>query len=188
MREQIAANWWVLAVRGALAVILGIIAFAAPGAALTVLVSFFGAYALVDGVFALVAAARWHHVDERWWLLILEGVVGIGVGIWVFAHPAATALGLVTLVAIWAIVTGIVEIVAAFRLHRIIAGEWLLGIGGVVSVLLGIALLAAPRTGVLFGIYLIGAYALLFGVSLLAAAFRLRGHHQGMTQPPAQTL
>ena len=150
MRERIAANWWVLAVRGALAVILGIIAFAAPGAALTVLVSFFGAYALVDGVFALLAAARWHHVDERWWLLILEGIVGIGVGTFVFAHPLASAVGLVTVVAIWAMITGVAQIVAAIRLHRIIAGEWLLGVGGVLSVLLGIALLAAPCAGRLF--------------------------------------
>lgn len=176
MREQIAANWWVLAVRGALAAILGIIAFAAPGAALTVLVTFFGAYALVDGIFALLAAARWHHVDQRWWLLILEGVVGIGVGIFVFAHPAATALGLITVIGIWAIVTGIAKIVAAIRLHRIIAGEWFLGISGAVSVVFGIALLAAPRAGLLFWIYLMGAYALLFGISLLVAAFRLRGH------------
>ncbi len=177
MREQIAANWWVLAVRGALAVILGIIAFAAPGAALTVLVTFFGAYALVDGVFALLAAARWHHVDQRWWLLILEGVVGIGVGIFVFAHPAASALGLITVIGIWAIVTGIAEIAAAVRLHRVIAGEWFLGISGAVSVLFGIALLSAPGAGLLIWIYFIGAYALLFGISLLVAAFRLRGHH-----------
>ncbi len=167
--------------RGAFAVILGIIAFARPGAALTVLVTFFGAYALVDGVFALLAAARWHHVDQRWWLLILEGIIGIGVGIFVFAHPAATALGLVTVIGIWAIVTGIAEIVAATRLHRIIAGEWFLGISGAVSVLFGIALLAVPSAGLLFWIYLMGAYALLFGISLLVAAFRLRGHSQKVT-------
>ena len=176
MRERIAGNWWVLAVRGVLAVILGIIALTKPGAALTVLVTFFGAYALVDGVFALLAAARWHHVDQRWWLLILEGFVGIGVGAWVFAHPAATALGLVTVIGLWAIVTGIAEIAAAIRLHQVIAGEWLLGISGVVSVLFGIALLAAPTAGLLFWIYLMGAYALLFGISLLAAAIRLRRH------------
>jgi uncharacterized membrane protein HdeD (DUF308 family) len=181
MREQIAANWWVLAVRGAFAMILGIIAFTAPGAALAVLVLFFSAYALIDGVFALLAAARWHHVDERWWLLILEGVVGIGVGIFVFVHPAASALGLVTVIAIWAIMTGIAEIVAAIRLHRIITGEWLLGISGALSLLLGVALLAAPGAGLLFGIYLMGAYALLFGISLLVLAFRLRGHAQGRT-------
>jgi uncharacterized membrane protein HdeD (DUF308 family) len=159
--------------------ILGIIAFTAPGTALTVLVLFFGAYALIDGVFALLAAARWHHVDERWWLLILEGIVGIGVGIFVFVHPAASALGLVTVIAIWAIITGIMEIVAAIRLHRIITGEWLLGVSGALSLLLGIALLAAPGAGLLFGIYLVGAYALLFGISLLVLAFRLRGHSQG---------
>ena len=179
MRDQIARNWWVLAVRGVLAVLLGIVAFAAPGAALTVLIAFFGAYALVDGVFALIAAARWHHPDERWWLLLLEGVIGVGVGIFVFAHPAASAVALITLVAIWAILTGIVEIAAAIRLHRVIAGEWLLGLVGVLSVLLGIALLAAPGAGLLIWVYMLGAYALLFGASLLALAFRLRGRVQG---------
>lgn len=116
----------------------------------------------------------------------MEGVVGVGV--WIFAHPAAASLGLVTIVAIWAIITGVAEIVAAFRLHQIIAGEWLLGLSGALSVLLGIALLAAPRTGVLFGLYLMGASALLFGFSLLAAALRLRGHHQGRMQSSTQTL
>lgn len=174
MQERITANWWVLAVRGVLAVILGIAAFAVPGAALTVLVIFFGAYALVDGVFALLAAARWHHVDQRWWLLILKGVIGVGVGLFVFAHPVASALGLITLIGIWAIITGIVEIAAAVRLHRIITGEWFLGISGVVSVLFGIALLAAPGSGLLIWVYLIGGYALLVGISLLVAAFRLR--------------
>ena len=97
MQERIAANWWVLAVRGALAIILGLTAFAAPGAALTVLVTFFGAYALVDGIFALLAAARWHHVDQRWWLLILEGIVGIGIGIFVFALALITMVGVALL-------------------------------------------------------------------------------------------
>ena len=178
MKEQITANWWVMALRGVLGVILGLVAFAAPGAALTVLVAFFGAYALVDGVFALMAAARWGHTDDRWWLLLLEGIIGVGVGIFVFAHPAVTALALITLVGIWAIVTGIVEIAAAIRLHQVVAGEWLLGLSGALSILFGVALLAVPGAGLVVWIYVLGVYALLYGGSMLALAFRLRGHSQ----------
>lgn len=188
MKEQILTNWWVMALRGILALLLGLVAFAAPGAALTVLVSFFGAYALVDGVFALMAAARWGHADERWWLLLLEGIVGVGVGVFVFAHPAATALALITLVGIWAVVTGLVEIAAAIRLRRLITGEWFLGVSGALSILFGIALLAVPGAGLLVWIYVLGVYALLYGGSMLALAFRLRGHGQGTDSRSAALL
>lgn len=175
-KDQIAQNWWVMALRGTLAVLLGITAFAAPGMALTLLVSFFGAYALIDGIFALVAVAFWRHAQERWWLLMLKGIVGIGVGLFVFAHPVASAVALITLVGIWAIVIGIMEVAAAFRLHQVINGEWLLGLSGVLSVVFGIALLVMPGAGLLVWITLLGIYALLYGVSLLALAYRLRGH------------
>ncbi len=178
MKNQITQNWWVMALRGTLAVLLGITAFAVPGMALTLLVSFFGAYALVDGVFALIAVAFWRNAQEQWWLLLLKGIVGIGVGIFVFAHPVASALALITLVGIWAIVIGGMEIAAAIRLHRVITGEWLLGLSGVLSVVFGIALLVMPGAGLLVWITLLGIYALLYGVSLLALAFRLRGHSQ----------
>jgi len=188
VKEQITTNWWVMALRGVFGVLLGLVAFAAPGAALTVLVSFFGAYALVDGVFALMAAARWGHADERWWLLLLEGIVGVGVGVFVFAHPAATALALITLVGIWAVLTGLIEIAAAMRLRRVIAGEWLLGLSGALSVLFGIALLAVPGTGLLVWIYVLGVYAVLYGGSMLALAFRLRGHSQSADSQSAALL
>lgn len=176
MKNKIAQNWWVMTLRGTLAVLLGIAAFAVPGTALTLLVSFFGAYALVDGVFALVAVAVWRDAQEQWWLLLLKGIIGIGVGLFVFVHPVASALALITLVGIWAIVLGIMEIAAAVRLHQVIAGEWLLGLSGVLSVVFGIALLAVPGAGLLVWIYLLGIYALMYGASLLALAFRLRGH------------
>jgi len=174
MVERIARGWWVLAVRGGLAVLFGILAILVPGAALTALVTLFGAYALIDGVFALLTAARFTHTDERWGLLVIEGVVGIVAGIVSFAHPAATALALVYLVAAWAILTGLIEIAAALRLRTVIAGEWALGALGVVSMLLGIGLLAAPRAALITIVWMIGAYALLFGLGLLSLAWRLR--------------
>jgi uncharacterized membrane protein HdeD (DUF308 family) len=174
MVERIARGWWVLAVRGGLAVLFGILAILVPGAALTALVTLFGVYALVDGVFALLTAARFTHTDERWGLLVIEGIVGVVAGIVSFAHPAATALALVYLVAAWAILTGLVEIAAALRLRKVIAGEWALGALGVISLLLGIGLLAAPRAALITLVWMIGAYALLFGLGLLSLAWRLR--------------
>ena len=182
MVERIARGWWVLAVRGGLAVLFGILAILVPGAALTALVTLFGAYALVDGIFALLTAARFTHTDERWSLLVIEGVVGVIVGIVSFAHPATTALLLAYLVAAWAILTGILEIAAALRLRRVIAGEWALGALGIVSVLLGVGMLAAPRAGLAAIVWMIGVYALIFGLGLLSLAWRLRrmniGHEQ----------
>ena len=174
MEQRIARGWWVLAIRGGLAVLFGILAILVPGAALTALVTLFGAYALVDGIFALLTAARFTHTDERWGLLIIEGVVGIAAGIVSFAHPATTALLLAYLVAAWAILTGILEIAAAVRLRRVIAGEWALGALGVVSLLLGIGMLAAPGAGLAAIVWMIGVYALLFGLGLLSLAWRLR--------------
>lgn len=174
MVERIARGWWVLAIRGGLAVLFGILAILMPGAALTALVTLFGAYALVDGVFALLTAARFTHTDERWGLLLIEGVVGVVAGIVSFVHPAATAFALVYLVAAWAILTGLLEIAAAIRLRKVIAGEWALGALGIVSVLLGVGLLAAPGTGLAAIVWMIGAYALLFGFGLLSLAWRLR--------------
>ena len=174
MGERIARGWWVLAVRGGLAVLFGILAILVPGAALTALVTLFGIYALVDGVFALLTAARFTHTDERWSLLVIEGVVGVIVGIVSFAHPATTALLLAYLVAAWAILTGILEIAAAIRLRRVIAGEWALGALGIVSLFLGIGMLAAPRAGLAAIVWMIGAYALLFGFGMLSLAWRLR--------------
>ncbi len=174
MEQRIARGWWVLAIRGGLAVLFGILAILMPGAALAALVTLFGAYALVDGVVALLTAARFTHTDDRWGLLVIEGVVGVIVGIVSFAHPATTALLLAYLVAAWAILTGVIEIAAALRLRRVIAGEWALAALGVVSVLLGIGMLAAPGAGLATIVWMIGVYALIAGLGLLSLAWRLR--------------
>jgi len=134
----------------------------------------FGAYALIDGIFALVAAVRAGRQHPRWGSLALEGIVGIIVGAWAFLAPALTAVALVVLVGAWAVITGILEIAAAIRLRKTIRGEWLLGLAGVFSVLFGIVLWIAPIAGAVVLAWWIGAYALVFGVMQLALAFRLR--------------
>jgi uncharacterized membrane protein HdeD (DUF308 family) len=171
----LARNWWAVALRGAFALIFGILAVALPGIAIFWLVVLFAAYMLIDGVFAIVAgirAAR-HHV--RWWPFALEGVADIAAGLIAVIWPTISAIVLVYLVAIWAIVTGVFMVSAGFAPGRP-HGAWLLVLSGALSVLLGIVFIGWPGAGVLaIGLW-IGIYAIAFGIVLLVFAFRLRRH------------
>jgi len=172
MVNTLAQNWWTLVLRGVAAVIFGILAYVWPGITFTVLVLFFGAYALWDGVFALIAAFRTQ--AERRWPLVLEGLVGIAAGVLTFIWPGAATLALLLIIGAWAFVTGIFEIVAAIRLREEIEGEWLLLISGLLSVLFGIALAIWPAAGLVAVTWLIGAYSIIFGILLIVLGFRLR--------------
>jgi uncharacterized membrane protein HdeD (DUF308 family) len=180
MLHTLTANWWALAIRGLVAVLFGLLTLFLPGITLVTLVLLFGAYALVDGVFNVIAFFR---VASHQWALLIEGVVGIVAGVITFAMPAITAIALLYLIAFWAILTGIFEIVAGIRLRKAIANEWLLLMMGVLSLLFGFLILFAPGAGALAIMLWIGAYALVFGVFLLALAFRLRGHRRLIAQP-----
>lgn len=178
MLEQICRHWWIMALRGVVAILFGVIAFCQPTITLVALVWLWGSYALVDGVFTLFASIRAAEQGRRWGMLLLEGIFGIAAGIIAFAWTGITAVTLLYLVAAWAIVTGIFEIAAAIGLRRLIRGEWLLGLSGVLSVLMGVLLIAKPGAGLIAAVWMIGAYAVLSGITLLALAFRLRalGH------------
>jgi uncharacterized membrane protein HdeD (DUF308 family) len=180
MLHTLTANWWALAIRGLVAVLFGLLTLFLPGITLVTLVLLFGVYALVDGVFNVIAFFR---VASHQWALLIEGVVGIVAGVITFAMPAITAIALLYLIAFWAILTGIFEIVAGIRLRKAIANEWLLLMMGVLSLLFGFLILFAPGAGALAIVLWIGAYALVFGVFLLALAFRLRGHRRLIAQP-----
>jgi uncharacterized membrane protein HdeD (DUF308 family) len=180
MLHTLARNWWALAVRGLVAVLFGLLTFLIPGITLVTLVLLFGAYALADGVFNVIAFFR---VASHHWALLIEGVVGIIAGILTFVWPAITALVLLYLIAFWAIFTGLFEIIAGIRLRKAIASEWLLLVMGVLSLLFGVFILFAPGAGALAIVLWIGAYALVFGITLLVLAFRLRGHRQLIVQP-----
>ncbi len=170
----LARNWWAVAIRGLVAVLFGILALVVPHLTLAVLILLFGAYALADGIFGIVAAVRAAERGARWGTLLVEGLWGVAIAAVAFIWPGETALVLLYLIAFWAIFTGVFEILAAVRLRREIVNEWLLGLAGLASVVFGVLLVVFPGAGALTVIWLIGAYALVFGVLLLGLAFRLR--------------
>ncbi len=179
MLKEVTRYWWAVALRGLAAVLFGIAAFVWPGITLAALVLLFGAYALVDGIFSLLHAFG-PETGFRW-PFALGGLAGIAAGITTLVWPGITAIVLLYLIAAWAVVTGILEIVEAVRLRKVIENEWLLGLGGLASVLFGGILAFVPGAGALAMIWLIGAYAVVFGVLLIALGFRLRslGQHMG---------
>jgi len=181
MIDVLAKNWWAFALRGVLAIIFGLIALLAPGITLYALVIVFGAYSFVDGIFAVVAAVRAAEAHQRWGWMLIEGIAGIVAGLIAFVVPGLTALVLLYLIAFWAIVTGVFELAAAFRLRGHLANEWALLLGGAASIVFGVLLLSRPLAGALALLWLIGIYAIVFGVLMFVLAFRLRGHAHGAT-------
>jgi uncharacterized membrane protein HdeD (DUF308 family) len=175
MFEVLARYWWVLLVRGLAAIAFGVLAFAWPRLTIASLVLLFGAFALVDGAFALVGAIAGRRQDESWWLGVLRGVIGIGIGVVTFVNPAITALALVLYIAAWALASGVFEIAAAIRLRKEIEGEWLLALSGVASLAFAGILLWAPGAGALALLWWIAAWAIVVGVLLVLESFKLRG-------------
>jgi uncharacterized membrane protein HdeD (DUF308 family) len=174
--HALACNWWLLLLRGIAAIVFGVLAFLWPGLTLLTLVILYGAYALTDGVLAVVAAIMGPGGPApRWWLAIV-GALGIIAGLLTFLWPGITALVLLFFIAGWAIASGVFEIVGAIRLRKEIANEWLLILSGLLSVVFGIVLLVQPGAGALALIWIIGAYAILAGIVYIALAFRLRQH------------
>jgi uncharacterized membrane protein HdeD (DUF308 family) len=172
-------NWWAIALRGVAALVFGLLTIFYPGISLTVLVLFFGAYALINGLFVIVEAAANRRGEPHWLSLLVGGVLGVAIGIITFFLPALTGLALLYLIAAWAIITGIAEIAAAIRLRRAITNEWMLALAGVLSVAIGVALFVFPGAGALAVALWIGAYAIVFGILLIALAVRLRGRGRG---------
>ncbi len=166
-------SWWALALRGVLAILFGLVALFWPHPTLKVLVICFGAFALVGGSFAAVVALGDRGTHERWVVLLVEGLFGIAVGLVTFFWPLITALILLSLIATWVIVTGVLEISVATWMHRL-GNERMLLLGGIVSVLFGVLLAALPSVGLLALIWLMGAYAIVFGVLLLLPGFQWR--------------
>jgi len=177
----LARNWWTWLIRGIVAIIFGILAFLWPGATILAIGILFGAYALVDGIFAIVAAVRAAETQQRWWPFVVEGIVGILIAAITFYDIRITLLALYFTIAAWAFLTGIFEIIAAVQLRKHVANEFWLILGGIASILFGVLMIWFPMAGVLAIIWLIAAYAIVFGVIMIAFSLRLRSH----AQPPA---
>ncbi len=177
MLEAITKNWWLLLLRGIGAIAFGILAFSWPGLTLLVLVMLYAAHALIDGVTALVLGLSGKLKGVPWWNMVLVGLLGIAAGIVAFVWPGITATALLIVIASFAIVRGVFEIMAAIRLRKEIDNEWLLGLAGATSILFGIALLAWPGAGLLTLVWLIAAYAIAFGILEVVLSLRLRGLH-----------
>jgi uncharacterized membrane protein HdeD (DUF308 family) len=174
MKRLLANNWDMVLVRGILAVLFGIATLFLPGITLIVLVALFGGYALIDGVISIVIAIKDRKENNKWWLLLLFGLVSIAAGVVTFAWPGITAISLFYIIVGWAIVSGVVEVILAVQLRKEIEGEWLLVLDGILSVAFGILLATQPAIGLLAVLWMIGVYGIAGGVTLIALAFRLR--------------
>jgi uncharacterized membrane protein HdeD (DUF308 family) len=176
MLHALAKCWWLLLLRGIAAILFGVLAFAWPGLTLVTLVLLYGAFALVDGVISLIAAFSGSAKPVPTWWLVVVGVLGIAAGVVTFVWPGITAILLILFIGAWAFVHGIFEIIGAIQLRKEIDNEWMLILGGVLSVVFGLIVLFAPGAGALALIWVIAAYSIIFGITFVALALRLRKH------------
>jgi uncharacterized membrane protein HdeD (DUF308 family) len=180
MAESYSGARWLLGLRGIIAILFGILTILSP---VTVVV-FFGAYILVDGIFNIIHAFQSRSTNQRWWVLLLEGIIGIAAGILTYLNPVGTVLAILVLIAAWAILTGIMEVIAAIELRKQITNEFWLGLSGVLSIIFGILVLLFPQLGATIITYMIAGYAIAFGVIMIVLALRL-GNVPTSTLPPA---
>lgn len=174
LAESLAKNWWLLLLRGLLAVAFGILLFTRPAISVAILITFFGAYSLVDGAIGAWSAFSQRRQREHWVLALVGGLCGIAIGLITFYSPGITAIVLLFYIAIWSITTGVVQIVMAVKLRDEIKGEFWLGLAGLVSVLFGLYLVYNPGTGILAVVKVLAIYAVLFGTLLMALSLRVR--------------
>jgi uncharacterized membrane protein HdeD (DUF308 family) len=186
--HHIVRSWKWMALRGVCAVLFGVLTLMWPGTSLLVLTLLFGAYAFVDGIVALVVAFKIRGAGRPMWVLLFIGIAGILAGIGAIVFPGMTALVLLMFIAAWAAIIGVFQIAAAIRFRREIKNEFWLALSGVLSLLFGVVLFLRPGAGALAVIWLIGAYATLFGILLLALAFKLKSHGAHLGAPARQAV
>jgi uncharacterized membrane protein HdeD (DUF308 family) len=174
MHELFLRTWWVLALRGAIALLFGVLALLWPGLTLLWLVALFAAYALLGGVASVIGAVRHRHSDEKWWLICLLGLVSMAAGVSAIVYPGLTALVLVLMMGANALITGVLDLAVAIRLRQAIRGKWLLILSGIASIVFGVFVFIFPGAGALALVWLVSVHAIVTGVLLLALAFRVR--------------
>jgi uncharacterized membrane protein HdeD (DUF308 family) len=164
--------WWLFLIRGLFGFALGAFALVYPNATLAAVVLVLGAYLAIDGVVAVVKALQILRTDRHWWALLLEGLLGIVVGVAIFAWPGISIVSLAYLVGYWAILSGAFALAAAMRLRAHVPGEWLYVLFAIVSVIFGFFVLFAPATGLVYIVLLIAIYGFIMGVTMIGLAFR----------------
>lgn len=174
-------NWWIMALRGLFAIIFGLIALVAPRIALLAFIYVFAVYALVDGGIAIITSIQERELRYRWGWVLFEGALSVLAGMIAFANPALTALVLLYIIAAWAIVTGIMEIVTAFAIREFVSREWVLALAGILSVAFGMILFFFPGAGILSILWLVGIYGIVFGLLFIVRAFQLRSWASSLT-------
>jgi uncharacterized membrane protein HdeD (DUF308 family) len=172
--KDLARKWWIIVLQGVAAVLFGVLAFAQPGATLAALLLLVGLWALTDGILALFASVGAAETREPWWPWVLHGLISIAVGLIALRWPGITAFAFLLLIAYWAILRGILTIVAAIQLRRVIQGEFWMILGGIISIVFGAWVVLAPAAGALAVIWLIGLYAIVFGAALILAGVGLK--------------
>jgi uncharacterized membrane protein HdeD (DUF308 family) len=183
--DMLSRYWWMTLLRGVFWILFGVVIFTRPGISLVSLTLALGAIMFIDGVIEVSNAISGRKDHDDWWVLLLIGLAGIGVGVLTFYNPAVTALAVVLYVAIWAIATGLLEIVAAVRLRKQIQGEFWLILAGLASVVFGVLLTTNPGAGALTLLWLFGGFALVFGVLLVLLAFKVKGVANRLTHARA---
>ncbi|MDB5596071.1 MAG: hypothetical protein JWM36_3032 [Hyphomicrobiales bacterium] len=185
MSAALAETWWTLALRGLIAIAFGVMAFVSPGAVMLSVALLFGAYLLIDGAIGIVAAIRAARADKRWWLLLIEALLNVAMGLIALTFPAGAILAFVVVTAVWALMSGGFLLAAAFSLTMAHGRLWL-AIGGLVSIVWGLLLIATPLMGAVVLTWWLGAYALVFGIMLVAVGFKLRAQRQSL--PPTAAM
>lgn len=175
MLQALAKSWWIVLIRGVVAVLLGLMLWFRPESSLAVLVLFFGAWMLVDGVFTVVASIVGRKEQEDWGWMLVSGIMSVILGVLTLRAPGITAIVLVLYVAVWAMMLGISQIALGWRIRKETRDEWMLYLGGAVSLLFGISVLWNPGAGALSIVWMIALFALLFGISLIVLSLRLKG-------------
>lgn len=166
--------WWVLLLRGALAIVFGMVALGYPGMTLATLVLTFAFFAFIDGIANVCHGIGGRKDNESWWVLLLEGLLGIAFGVITFQAPAITALLLLLYIGFWAIGTGVLRIVVAIRLRNEIEGEWWLVLGGLVSILFGMSVIARPGAGAIAVLTVMGLWSIVSGIFLVLGSFKVK--------------
>lgn len=169
--RDLSKHWMGILIRGIIAILIGAMAIFWPGVGIQVLVLIFGIYAFLDGALALFSGVSLNSVA-----MVIEGIVGVLVGIYIFFWTEQAVVLFILVIAVWAIVTGIFEIIAGLQLRRQIANEFLLLFVGIVSILFGSLIFIKPAILAVAISFIFGVYALIFGIFLVALAITVKGY------------